>query len=789
MRAIPVPTVKRYEFSGQPIYSFIGGCSYSIGPYPSTCRAYSAPPYTGENYGYFRLYENHRGDVVLRPAVYSKAPLCLFQFENRAVGIEFKPVVDGQIACVAISGTRTGCVFEYAFERLRRRSKSAPHLGVWEKEECYEPSTPAGVEFRTWENRNWWDIVREYVKNSLVDQGEPTGTLTEQGISECVWMAAGVFHDRVYDRVNRLHMTDVVEESADKYTPFNMYNFPSFEACRLASLARVSTQYWEKCEHIAKNILYNREFFVDLTELGDYRVWHNQVGLDTKERKLFGYTVFGTGYSGYPGGMAVLARKLLELSETMDVEYIARDVRPAVDWLLLVQEEDGAFPFTVPTVPAHGDRGYVRPTGPGSRALGGAAEAIRTLIAASKRMRDEKYVDAARRALNLINPEPPYYAFRGFGDLRDGGPYETDATSGVSLANANLDMFELTGEQQYLETASRLAYYVLTWVYWWRTGEFDPRGFVDPMAESFSPHLSVWNTLLASELFSRLCTHDSDSFWLRVAEYLFERATALQNRVTGGVSEAHPFMWIDRATSIGAESALVTWAIADAGLALLGARGECLRHIRPTQPDRGVAPGDHELSITAEVRRPRVDLSPQRLFQHDQTVARRRFDRFAGVLPAAARPVALRYARGFGAKLRTMRHMQMGTRVLKLSRDCEPKDGFTLSIDNDGGEFEVGLQTRNQGRLVKQVLCPVIHFTSRVVSVTVVTRIMDRVRQCDITLEDSSCYRVTFGDRVGSLGVDGVSFEASAVFFDVTLTANWVSGGECRHRFRVRKTA
>jgi len=758
-----------------PIYSFVGGMSYDTSPRPSTSSPFSAKSYSGENYARFRLYNAIEDSHTYRSAIYANLPMAAFQYEGEAVGFAFEPLSDGKPMSVCISSTGDQVVFEYrsGIKHLLR-GKSSRHLGPWEIEEEYITDVPIG-QVREIHADSWMQLVRDYVYPRL-GAGLPANQ-----ISDAVHMAIA-FYNRAFDSGNSVHVDTLLPSAPGDYVEL-IYSYPSFEACRLASLTLAGETPPDRLRAIADRLLCD-EASVPLRELGDIRVWHNALMRDGDSDLVYA-TGYGTGYSGYPGGMAYTLRGLIQYC-ALTGRSDARDrICSGLNWLLAVQLPDGGLPFNMPTFrDCLGWRGRCR-TGPRSRAAGGAAEAIRTLCAGYRFLGDKRYLDAAQKAAAAVNPQGPHYAFRGYGDLRDAGDYESDSTSGCSLGNANLDLFELTGDHQYLETALALGYYVLTWHFWWTPGPEEILGLIDPMAESFSPHASPWNTALSAQLYCRLYRHTGDEFWMTTARYVYSQCLQFQNPSTGAISEAYPISMDGSYTDMGAESGMVTWALIDGGLAVLDA----LDH--PWEPrvetESVHVRSDLSIGVNAEVA----------LFDLETRCMDRVKTLFKMVARGAARKLGKKLPISMASRLRepVKRPTQTRTparwagpvRSIQLTPG-DSLESFAFQADTSSVVTLLSLRSSTYTANVKRVLMPVLSLPSRVTEFRVVEKVADTIVAVHAGTEDGTSFEIRFLPGTDGIGPSSVDIDDGRLAFDVTLKALWQRAGICTQRISIAPT-
>lgn len=767
---------RKLIFDGSPEYSLLGGAWYDTSPQPSTESLYSAKPYSGENYAYFRIYKAVRDGNTYLSTIYANLPMAIFQYKDEAIGIEFHPLPEGKPLSFAVWSDDRSVSFHLRGDVTHMlREKTRGHLGDWECEKEFTPGTSAD-QVSVVSGHNWMELVRAKVEANL---GE--GFSVEK-TKEAIIMAVA-FYDRTYDSNLGVH-ADTVFSSSPRVYPDPVYSYPSFESCRLAALARVGLVSTDRLSQIGDRLL-GEESSIKLRELADVRVWHNALMLrDRRGIPEYG-TGYGTGYSGWPGGMAYTIRGLIEYCMTVGRSDKLEMLRSGLNWFLAIQLPDGGFPFNVPTFrDCKGARGRCL-TGPRSRAVGGAAEAIRALCAGYRLFGDERYLQAAQKGAQAINPRPPYYAFRGYGDLRDAGDYESDATSGYSLGSANLDLYELTGDRSYLDVANALGYYTLTWHFWWSPGPEEILGLIDPVAESFSPHASPWNTALAADFYGRLYRHTKDKFWLTTARYVYAQCIRFQNKASGGISEAYPMKMDGSYTDMGGESAMVTWAIIVGGWSLLALEEENtdLKGVIP-QPDNVQIAFTPAMSVGAQ-----LEISNLRPSRGDYMV-------YIGkrVLKAALRKTWKSLPTSLAAKVRkkvksvderTPCFERPGHKSLVMLRPGDSASGFRLSVDIDGNLICSTLVSSRYGVRVDRVLMPVLRFPSSVVRFVATRKIGDTIIAGDVETESGVWYEVSFLEGTTGLGASGVVLLNGSLAFDVTLKALWEHCGICTQRLVV----
>ncbi|MCL6520210.1 MAG: hypothetical protein K6T99_10290 [Armatimonadetes bacterium] len=754
----------------KPVYSLVGGMWYDTSLLPNTSSTYSAKGYSGENYAYFRIYNAVENSRTYRSTIYANLPMAIFQYEKGAIGLVFEPLSEGRPLSLCVSSTEDDVTFEYRNDvKHLLRSKSRGFVGPWEREEDFisNAQVPPVQEISA---DSWMELVRRYISRHL--RNEPR----LKDLSDAIHMAIG-FYDRAFDAGNCVHADTLLTFAPSDFGD-PIYSYPSFEACRLASLARADEWRLERWEKIADKLLSD-EASVRLVELGDVRVWHNALVPNGDMSKLKYTTGYGTGYCGWPGGMAYTLRGLIEYCMKVGRSNACERIRSGLNWFLAIQLPDGGFPFNVPTfIDFNSMRGRCL-TGPKSRAVGGAGEAIRTLCAGYKFLDDEHYLEAAKRAVEAVNPRPPYYGFRGYGDLRDAGDYESDSTSGCSLGNANLDLFEVTGDRNYLETATALGYYLLTWHFWWTPGPNEILGLIDPMAESFSPHASPWNTALAAEFYLRLYRYTGDEFWFKVAQYVLAQCLRFQNRSTGGISETYPIRLDGTYTDMGGESAMVTWALINGCLAMLEASGVSLE----ARKDNAHLSCDSQVSFYAEVSVYSNAKKSNRVQKLKNVLAHAIRKRIWKKLPISVAKRLKKLVEKPSVHNIPVPHEGPVRRLLLSPGNS--LEGFAFSVDQVAEEYVVSLKSFTYTANVKRVFMPILRFPSPVVNLIESEKIGETITSVKVKTQSGRYYEVRFLPGSYGLGASAVELQDGRLAFDVTLKALWQRGGICTQRILV----
>jgi hypothetical protein len=250
-----------------------------------------------------------------------------------------------------------------------------------------------------------------------------------------------------------------------------------------------------------------------------FRVWNNIAGFN---RRLLFSNIYNTGVGGFPGGQATIVRSLLArfMRGDADPRLLNYGLQGA-EWLRGALFGDG-----------HWARSYVLPkmnysatgsdTGEDSLSIGANAEGSSALFLAYEASRSEKYLHAARKALDFVNRFSMPWPL-AFGYLRDNKMREADGISSVFAISANLKAYRLLEDKAYLDAALRWGWYLMTWVRIWKINDLPVDWSMDPLISSFKPRVSSFETALAASAALELFEATKDEFWLKISENIINR--------------------------------------------------------------------------------------------------------------------------------------------------------------------------------------------------------------------------------------------------------------------------
>ncbi|MHA1237636.1 MAG: glycosyltransferase [Candidatus Odinarchaeia archaeon] len=323
-----------------------------------------------------------------------------------------------------------------------------------------------------------------------------------------------------------------------------LFGLTSFEAERLSCFhkyyVKTGNASFKKWWKALRKLLLTRPVY----EYKDgYRIWHN--GITYNGVSIEGYTYLRTGYAGYPGGQATIALHLLKLYEqrleweNIEDRNVLNAALDALDWIISTQKENGAWRCAIKIFKEYPVR---RINYEQLETVGGSAECIRALILAYKITGEKKYLDTALKGLKWLNP--PNYACLGYNYLRDAGINEEEGISAIIAAHANLDAYEVTLNENYLDYAIAWAKYMLTWHFWWSADKLPIFSGFDPLSWSITPRVAPYETAFVLSVYARLFNITGDMFWKQIFDKTY--ATLLNFREKdGGLSETYFFDYLN----------------------------------------------------------------------------------------------------------------------------------------------------------------------------------------------------------------------------------------------------
>ncbi|RJP24665.1 MAG: hypothetical protein C4520_03695 [Candidatus Abyssobacteria bacterium SURF_5] len=354
------------------------------------------------------------------------------------------------------------------------------------------------------------------------------------------------FYGRTWDNTNKTHV----------HLPIK--NFPEFESIeykhshitddftKLVLYRRLINAGWQ-------NLLTRERELLQKIKGGDYlltsdgdSIWHSTTYFNGSVLEAF--THHGTGFVGFPGGVATNVRRLCEYAALSGDKALVRIAESGAQWLRRLERQDGSWP-AVFRKDGEEDGGCIAST----------AECACALLAAYRLVEKQEYLTAAESAVRYINRDESFFECRQY--LRDVGANEADGITAEACIHANLDLFAATGERQFLEQAEKWGCYSLQWVRPFHLHKGDGPAF-DGLSRSITPRVDVWGGLLIGRALIRLGRVSGERGWESHAWRLFGQTVNLQER-DGGLCETWFYDFPEGIESIHIEPTFVTDAFVE----------------------------------------------------------------------------------------------------------------------------------------------------------------------------------------------------------------------------------
>ena len=502
--------------------AFVGGRKYELlGETPDGSRKLGFPYNT---YYKFRINARRPYDT----AIFSKMPIACWQAKDKAFAVVFPkqlmlPHGPAPIFIEA-GGAGAGVDFsaalmpEFEVERkpigwFGRGSKTTKQHVALEKGQSFE----AG--FLLIAADTWVECVRLCEKHlyASVPGAEP---LSAETLAEKL-EASLRYYDRVWDSRNRTHAhLPVKNETRFESTEFK-HSHVTDDLTKLVLYRRLMSLGFAELEDRKRGLAARLASGAYCYREDGARLWHTTTYFDGSDLKAF--THHGTGFVGFPGGMATVARRLFEYCSIDRDESLEEMARSAADWLLRQQSEQGSWPALAEDTPGEAHDGCVAST----------AESVRALLLGYRLTEDARYKAAAEAGIRYISRDESFFQCGRY--LRDVDSDNSDGLTTEACIHALLDWHSSTGDAAALAAAEKWAFHALQWIRP-RLSEYVAEPSFDGLSHSITPRIDVWGGLLAARAFLRLSKASGERLWSDHAWRLFRGIAKLQER-DGGFSE------------------------------------------------------------------------------------------------------------------------------------------------------------------------------------------------------------------------------------------------------------
>ena len=522
--------LKRYyvEKAKKLLYAFIGGMWYSKNVF--SLEQDISLPYPFSTYYTFKILDKKCDDELCRSLLYVKMPLIVLQFEDKCVAIEFDPLIkiNGKeiFPFISLSENKEHYIITfYLFKEFEIKEKESAWLGIGKKKRIeveIKPGDDFHFSVKIKEYKKWQDAVRKSAERAENVDIKDAKEVFEKG-KQALW--------RSYDHLTGTFL-QLPWRNATGFTFVNSsYSLLTYDAVRLYCFTKWYEESGDKdfreWSEKLRNLFTNPKLYKRDLKRGKGIVWYNMTNLT--KNGLQGYFYMDCGYGGYPGGQATIAFHLLQYLNYRDDAEIEHLVKQSLGYIMSTQKKNGSWPMAIKQEglikmrPERLDR---------YETFVGTSECIRALIAGYKRFKDEEMKTSAFKGLDYLRDNYPIC----YNGLRDIGINEAEAFSAVSIIDAFLDAYDLTGDKELLENALNYAYYALTWFYFYDTDNLRLKYNFHPISFSITPRLSPYESMWIVSTYMRLYNVTKDNLWKRMAKLTYNEAVKWRSE-NGGLSE------------------------------------------------------------------------------------------------------------------------------------------------------------------------------------------------------------------------------------------------------------
>ena len=512
------------------LYAFIGGMWYSKKDF--SLKQEISLPYPFSTYYTIKILDKNYNGLLCRSLLYVKMPLLVIQFEENALGIKFTPLleIDGEEVFPFIAldedDERYTITF-YLFKEFKVKEKENAWLGIGRKKNFklnIKPGQKIYFKIDIDVYRDWKEAVYRFIEKEL-----PSKVKVED--AEKVFEKGKQALRRSYDNLTGSFI-QLPWRDTTSFTFINSsYSLLSYEAVRLhyftSWFKKMEDRVFREWSNRLRSLFINSKLYIENPSHGEGLIWYNMTNLT--RNGLEGYFYMDCGYGGYPGGQGTIAFHLLNYLKYVDDEDIKRVVRKSLKYIISTQNKNGSWPMAL-----H-QEGLIRfrPEKLDEyESFNGTSESIRALLAGYKIFKDKKMLEAAFRGLNYLEDEYPIC----YNGLRDIGINEAEAFSAVSIIDAFIDAYNLTGDKKFLNNAINYAYYTLTYIYMYNTRNLNFKYNFHPISYSITPRLSPYESMWIISTYNRLYKITGDDLWYNISKMIYNETVKWQSR-NGGISE------------------------------------------------------------------------------------------------------------------------------------------------------------------------------------------------------------------------------------------------------------
>ncbi|MEF8847594.1 MAG: hypothetical protein V5A68_00470 [Candidatus Thermoplasmatota archaeon] len=522
--------LKEIKIEKKPLkYAFIGGMYYTHNKFNFKEENISLP-YPFSTYYLTKIPDKKYKNRICRSLYYCKLPVIILQFQDEAISIEFKPVIDTKKEeinpFVSINENQKNYIISfYLFTEFIIKEKKHAWLGRGKKtNKKIKIKSNDTFRFPTEikKYQNWRQPIKKIFEKNLDDQKPKNPENTYKKAKKALY--------RSYDHITGSFLQLPWKDSTGFALIDSSYSLLSYEAVRLHYFSKWNKEKkdieLERWINKIKKHFTNPHLYKTQLKKGKGIAWYNMTNLTSKGLK--GYFYMGCGYGGYPGGQGTIAYHLLKYLQNQNDKKIEKQVKKSLKYIISTQNNDGSWPMAINQegMILRPEKLYKHVT------YGGTSECIKALLAGYQKFKEQKMKNSALKALKFLTTKNPIC----YNGLRDIAIQETEAFSAMSIIESFLDAYDLFSEKKYLLQAETYAYYILTWIYLYNTEKLDLKWNFHPISRSITPRLSPYETIYMVAVFKRLHENTGNNFWKKLACIIYNN-TKKWVTSNGGLSE------------------------------------------------------------------------------------------------------------------------------------------------------------------------------------------------------------------------------------------------------------
>lgn len=641
-------------------------------------------------------------------------------------------------------------------------TKEEVHLGLWDTKNIInfrkEP-----FYLKKYERKFWYDIVTDIVNGELNILFDANQIYINPDLMKDSLLRAKLFLNRLFDSKNLIHNEFISKDKPLNYGGNELYSLVTYEFYRALFYCSypVFSEDFDKGLKIIENLIENEIFYIKIPELNESTVYYNTIG-KINEGKIYGHTQFNTGLTGYPGGQAAILKILGKFLNEVKLDpglkkKIENRFYEMLKFMDYIYSEDG-ISYTYPIFPTNESELFKSESSPFAFCSASTSEVVLAYIEAYIFTNSPEYLQKSIVLIKKLNPCGKNSFFRCSGFLRDASIKEYDGVSAVNIIEANIKLYNLLNNVDYKNNAIIIGSYILTFQYMYETNDLKIKYFADPMTKSFSPRLSIWDTLMWAETYFSLFKLTNKFFWLKLFKVTLFNAIEIQSEISGGVPESVVFNYINGLKTGPVENGITCW--------LLKIIGEYFKFydIDYLKDDVDYIKKYDVIKNTVKIDY-NVEYYRLSLFYRFKKYIKRKIPRILKRNIKKLFPYRIKavYQHVDFTHIPSYYHKKNGRTDNLMFNYLKRENNIFVSLESDF----------NKNIIIDKVLFPKFSFDKEIISVKELKTIGKNISELEVVFEDFQKIFIC----VKSNAVDKCNFDGNNLIFETTLKSNWNNNG------------